>query len=231
MHAQGIDDFGIAPAHFDQHRSAGADLRRLHRGRFGHAVGGQHDGDQHDNADRREHAQRPVEHEQDGQIEKDPRQIEQGQRPRPRNIGADRVQIARGLRAFGHFAPPQFHLGNDVEDARRDFPVDQCADLDHRPGSQQVQHPLKAIDNSDNDQQADKRGDATTRQYLVIDQQHEKGAAQHQNVQHRADYADLSYGEAESTERRTDFRFRIKYLQHQFVLHQAASRPVRLGVL
>ena len=166
------------------------------RGRFADRRAREHlaqagEDDEHDRAGERRHADPEMERKADREIERHPRQIEQGRRAGARHERADRVEIAhRLLGVMSGFREPD----GRVIDARTKLRIDLSADADEQASAHGVEQRLENEQNGRQHAQRDESWHAAARQHAVVDLQHEQRSGQHQDVDQPAEHADADEG-------------------------------------
>ena len=141
-HAHRDQHFGVAPAGRRQivaaRRQRHGILGRLARHQFGdHGQDHQNDG-----ADQRGQAQQPVERETNGEVERQPGQIEERARPLAAEEGADVIEVAQRLQAFVAGADHQRQAHDGFEHAGIDGFIERGADAAENPSPDQVEAAL-----------------------------------------------------------------------------------------
>ena len=153
--------------------------------------------DEHERAGERRHAYPKMERKADRQIQRHPRQIEQGRRAGTGHEGADRVEIAhRLLGVMSRLREPD----GRVIDARTKLRIDLSADADEQASAHGVEQCLEDEQNGREHAQGDQSWYAPARQHAVVDLQHEQRAGQHQDVDQPAEHADADEGSLARTE-------------------------------
>ena len=132
-----------------------------------------------------------MERKADREIERHPREIEQGARTRSRDERADRVEIAHRL--LGVMSGLREPYGR-VVDTRAKLRIDLSADADEQAPAHGVQQGLEDEQDGCQHTQRDKRRHAAARQHAIVDLQHEQRAGQHQDVEQPAEHADADEG-------------------------------------
>ncbi len=135
-HAHGLHDLGIAAARFGEPHATVGDGSGVARRLPGQELGGHGDGDQDQAAHRRRPADQRMEHEADAEIERHPRQVEEGRRSHGRHEGADAVEVMHRLEG-GRRDGLERQLAGEIEDAMAQRLVDrgrQCAPARGRAG-------------------------------------------------------------------------------------------------
>ncbi len=137
-----------------------------------------------------------MEGETDAEVEHHPGQVEEGQQALARQEGLELVQVPQRLQAVPAGAVGG-HARHQVVDPAAQVGVQRGADLHQDAGAQEVQRPLEHVDHQDQHHEADQGLVAAAGQHVVIDQQHEERAGQHQHIEHAADGAHADEGAAE----------------------------------
>ena len=142
-----------------------------------------HDGerDQDDRAGERGQADIGMEQETDGEVDRHPRQIEQGDRPGAGQKPAHGVEIADRLRAVALAADLERQPDDGVVDAHAHRLVEAMPDAHQDAAADRVDDALRGVKAGHQDQQRDQRRHAAARQHPVVDFQHEQRAGEHQH--------------------------------------------------
>ena len=175
-------------------------LRRL----AGQELGDQGQADQDDRADQRGHADHDVEGKTDGEIERQPGQVEERARPHAAEERADIVEIAQRLQTLVAAADQQRQAHDGVEHALVERFVERGADPPQDAAADHVEHALRHVEAAGEDDQADQGRHAAARQHPVVDLQHEDRPGQIEQVDHAAHEADADERCAAGTQRVTE---------------------------
>ncbi len=215
---------GLAPAlvepaghtHCDQHLGVAAarggkivalcgERHRLARWLARHVFGDQGQPDQDDRADQRCDADHDVKGEADRQIERQPRQIEEGARAHAAEEGADIVEIAQRLQPLAAPASDQRQPHHGVEHACVQRLVERGADAAEDAAAQEIEQALRHVEAGGDDDEADQGGHAAARQHAVVDLQHEDRAGQIQQVDDATHQENADECAAAGAQRFTEF--------------------------
>ena len=200
-HAHRHHHFGIATAGGGEIVALGRKPHRILRRLAGHELGDHRQPDQDDGADQRGHADHDVEGEADGEIERQPGQIEERARSHAAEEGADIVEVAQRLEALVAAADQQRQAHDGVEHALVQGLVERGADPPQDPVADHVEHALRRVEEAGDDDQADQRRNAAARQHPVVDFQHEDRPGQIEQVDHAAHQANADECRATSAQR------------------------------
>ena len=198
----------VAPADFRQPAAQGC----LRGGGFDGAArqefGRERQRDQDDRPTQHGDADHDVKGEANGDVERNPRQVEQRGRTKPREKRPDRVEVAHRLQPVAAGPRPQRQPHDEIVNARPQFAIKLIADAHQQPAARDLQQGLKGEQHGGQGRQADQRRHAATRQDAVVDLQHEQRPGQHQEVDQPAEYADPDECGDTRTERITQLGFR-----------------------
>jgi len=131
-----------------------------------------------------------VEQEAYGQVDRQPRQVEQRDRARAGKKSAHGVEIADRLCAFAPAAEPQRQAHDRIIDAQTERLVEAVADTNENPAADCVDDALRGVECPRQNEQRDERGNTAARDHPVVDFEHEQRAGEHQNVAHAAEHGD-----------------------------------------
>jgi hypothetical protein len=163
------------------------------------------EGDQNDRADQRGQADQDMEGKADRQIERQPRQIEEGARPHAAEERANIVEIAQRLKAFIAPAHDQRQADNGFEHPAVEGLVERGPDTPQNTSPDQVENALGDVQSAGQNDQADKGRHASAWQHPVVDLQHEERAGQIEQIDHAAHGADANECTAAGAQRITEF--------------------------
>ncbi|MGY4431517.1 hypothetical protein ACVWWO_003994 [Bradyrhizobium sp. F1.13.1] len=203
-HAHRHHDFGIAAAGLGEIVALGGKPHRVFRRLAGHELGDQRQSDQDDGADQRGDADHDVEGEADGEIERQPGQIEERARAHAAKKGADIVEIAQRLKPLVAAADQQRQADDGVEHPLVQGFVQRGADPAQNPVADHVQNALRHVEETGEDDQADQGRNAAARQHPIVDLQHEDRPGQIEQVDHAAHQADADKRRATGAQRITE---------------------------
>ena len=130
------------------------------------------------------------------EIERHPRQIEQGRWPAAGEKGADLVEIAQRLLPVALGASHDRRAELAVEDLLTQILVQGRSDAGEDAAAEHVEQTLEEIEHDDDDGEADQRRNAPARQDPVIDLHHEDRAGQVEQVDQAAEHGDAQEGTA-----------------------------------
>ena len=160
---------------------------------------------QNDGARQRGNADQRVEREADDEIERNPGQIEEGDRPHPGQEGPQVVEVAQRLQAVSAIARLQRQADQRVVDAVADGLVEAGADPHQNAAADQIEHAERCVKRGRDGDQGDQGRHAVARQHPVIDLQHEDRAGEHQDVAHAAEHGGRNERTAAGGQRRRQF--------------------------
>ena len=170
-----------------------------------------------------------MEQEADREIDRHPRQIEQGDRSESRQEAAHILEIAQRLHAVAPIAGDKREPHHRIIDPRAQRLVEALANADENPAANEIQHALRGVQPGGEREQHDEGRHAAARQHAVVDFQHEHRAGKHQHVAHAGECADRDERAATGGKRLREFGARLillrsgRSLEHR---HQArAARP------
>ncbi len=175
--------------------------RRLPREKFGD----QRQRHQDDRADQRGDPDQPMEREANRQIERQPRQVEEGARSHAAEEGTDIVEIAQRLQTFVAPADDQRQPHDGVEHPFVEGLIERGSDPPQDAAPDQVEHALGDVKAAGEHDQADQSRHAAARKHPVVDFQHENRAGQIEQVDHEAHDADAEECAATGSQRITEF--------------------------
>ena len=204
-HAHGGQHLGVAAAGERQiltpHRQRRGALHGIMRQVFGQ------DGqcDQEHSATQRGQTDQRMERETDGEVQRQPWQIEQRTRPHPGEERAHIVEVAERLKPFAAVTDEQRHAHNDIVDPAAEHLVQCRSYADQDTAADQVENALNHIETARQHDQTDERRNAAARQHTVIDLEHEERAGQIKNIDDAAHHTDADKGAAAGAQRRAEF--------------------------
>jgi hypothetical protein len=120
-----------------------------------------------------------VEQKADRQIDRHPRQIEEGNRAASAKKAAHGIQIAHRLRAVAFGAYFQRHADDRVVDPRTHRLIEAATDPDHDPASDGVDHALRGVETGHQEEKRDQSRHAPAGQDTIVDLEHEQRAGEH----------------------------------------------------
>jgi hypothetical protein len=167
-----------------------------------------------------------VEGEADGEVERNPREIEQRRRARARQERADRIEVADRLLAIASRLGPRAH--DRIEDPRAYAGMELVADAHEQTAARDVQQALEREQDGGQHRQGDQRGHAAARQDTIVDLQHEQRPRQHQHVDQAAECADAEKSATARRERTPQLGFRTGTRSR---LHHLPPWPVTCRLL
>ena len=188
LHPQCIDHFTRPPRRFAK-LSFSAVLRHRQAQRpFGHHPPG-HGRHRHNRRPgQRQKAKPRVDQEQDREIQRNPRHIEQAQRRRAGHEAAHDAQIAHRLIALGQIGGGVAAPGTGQPDPKRLGPqcqIQRQRGARHDAGAQEFVKAQKGVKHHHNGEQPHQRRQRPAAQHPVIDLQHIDRSGQHQDVDGR----------------------------------------------
>ena len=204
-HAHRDQHLGVAAAGGSQIVAPRGQRHRLARRLARHVFGDQRQPDEKDSANQRGEADHDVKGEADREIERQPRQVEEGARTHAAEEGADIVEIAQRLQPLAASARDQRQPHHDIEHARVQGFVERGADAAEDAAAQQVEEALRHVEAGGDDDEADQRRHAAARQHAVIDLQHEDRAGEIQQVDEAAHHEHADERAATGAQRFTEF--------------------------
>ena len=212
-HAHGRDRFGVAAARLHQRVARHGKLRGAAGRPPGQHFG--HDGerDQDDRAGERGEADIGMEQETNGEVDRHPGQIEQGDRPGAGQKPAHGIEIADRLRTLALAADLERQADDGVVHAHAHRLVEAMADADQDAAADRVDDALRGVQAGHQDQQRDERRHAAAGQHPVVDFQHEQRAGEHQQIAHAAEQRDGEKGSPAGGERSGEFGTRERLPQ------------------
>ena len=157
-HAHGMHDLGVATCAV---ADAVAQRRRLDRclgGLAGQDVRQDRDGNEDRGTAHRDPAEQRMEGEADEEIERDPRQVEQGRRAAACEKGADLVEIAQRLLSIAFGLAAQGRRDLAAEDALAQVLVDRGTDAGEDAAAEHVEQALEEEQGEDDGREADSVG-------------------------------------------------------------------------
>ncbi len=190
QHPHRPDGLGVAVEAGDDVEPHAARGHRLPRGAPNRDLGGERQPDHQPGADEHGDADPDVEQEAQGQIDRQPRQVEEHGRPAAGEEAADLIEVAHELRpvaADGGLAGPQ---DGGAEDALAQSLVDMGADRQQQPAADEVEQAVEGVEQDDQGGETHQRRQAVARQHPVVDLQHVERAAEREEVQHAAQGGD-----------------------------------------
>jgi len=132
------------------------------------------DADKEQCAAKSHHSEIEVKREDDAEIERDPRKIEERGRSKPGQEGTYGVEVAERLKPIAM----AFDAQRQVHDARIDAPaqggVEGGADPHEHAGAYEVENALDRKQEADEDRKAHKGRHGAARQDAVVDLEHEQ---------------------------------------------------------
>src|SRR5215218_271961 len=137
-----------------------------------------------------------MEGEADEQVERDPRQVEQGRGAAARKEGADLVEVAQRL------LPVAFGLALDrrgdlkAEDALAQVLVDGGSDAGEDAAAEHVEQALEQEQGENDGREADEGRNAAARQDPVVDLHHVEGTGKVEDIDEAAEQGDTEQGTA-----------------------------------
>jgi len=187
MHAERHEDLGIA-AGILADRVAGGELGRLIGGRLaGLETGGKIQRQQKRERPRRQPADRRMKEEAGGQIDGQPGQIEEGDRPRPGEEQADLVEILRRPQDIAPELELQRRAGDHAKDALGQRGIDDAGKPGENAHPQHVEQAGKGKQQKGEDRKGNQRRHALRRDDAIIDLQHVERPGQTEKVEHQTD--------------------------------------------
>jgi hypothetical protein len=139
-----------------------------------------------------------MEEEADANVERHPRQIEEGGRADAGEKAPHLVETARGLQAVA--AGPRFEwkTHQHVEDATSKRTIKISSDAHEHAGADEIEHALEGIERKRQDGEPDEGGHAAARDNTIVDLQHEKRAREIEHVDHGRHQTDAQEGTSAS---------------------------------
>jgi hypothetical protein len=131
-----------------------------------------------------------VENEADCEVQRNPRQVEEGRRTHAGQEGAHLVEVAHRLEAVPRPRTPKGQAGHRVVDAIGERAVERRADPHQHPSADDVEDPLKGVERQGQHREPDEGRHAPARDDPIVDLQHVEGAGQVEDVDHRGDQPD-----------------------------------------
>ncbi len=186
-HAHRRDRLGIALAGFGEFDAGVGGLVGFGQGRAASGLAEPGEPEQHQRAEGGGEAEHPVDHEDDEQVDRRPRCVEEGDGTRAGEELAQVVELAQCRHAGalrGDVAAER-----SLEDAVADALVDFDADTDHDARADQLEQADDAVDQRGHDGQRDERRHRPRGHDAIVDLQHEQRAGEHQDVDEEAEHA------------------------------------------
>ena len=121
-----------------------------------------------------------VKQEADRDVERHPRQVEEGRQPDARNEGPHAVEVPNGLQTLAGGPRLERRAHHDFERARRQFFVEPAPDAQQDAPAQHVEQPLEGEQHEDEQGKSDQGRNAAARQHAVVDLEHEERAGEAQ---------------------------------------------------
>jgi hypothetical protein len=143
VQAMGMGGLGVSPARLGQRHAAVRNADGIACRLAAQIFGGDRDGDQQQSAHRRRPADQGVEQEADAEIERHPRQVEEGRRADGRHEGADAVEVMdrlEGRRRDGL----ERQLGREIEHPMAHRLVNRARDAHQHAAAHEVEQALEA---------------------------------------------------------------------------------------
>ena len=142
-----------------------------------------------------------MQHVDDEQVERHPRQVEEGGRSGAGDKAPDLVEVADRLHAGSLVACPQRQEQRGRESLAVQLSVERVADADEKPQADEVEQAVDRVEPDHDDGDADQRRHALRGQHPVIDLQHVERAGQAEDVDHAGEDADAQQRPAQMPER------------------------------
>ena len=139
-----------------------------------------------------------MEGEADREIERHPRQVEQGCRPVAREEAAHIVEVAQGLKTVVGEPRMERQANDGLMDPARDLMIEALADAKQHAGANDVEDGLEGVEPGGQDREADQRGEAAARKNAVVDLEHEQRPGQRQQIDRAADQRDCRDGRCQA---------------------------------
>jgi len=178
-HAHGRDRLGIAPAGLQQRIACNRKLGGASRRMTGFHFSNDRQRDKDNGADECGEPNIGVEQKTDRQIDRHPRQIEEGNRFASGKKAAHGIQIAHRLRAVAFGADFQRQADDRVVDPRTHRLIEAATDPDHDSASDRVDHALGGVETGHQEEKRDQSRHAPAGQDTIVDFEHEQRASEH----------------------------------------------------
>ncbi len=135
-----------------------------------------------------------MEGEADGNIEGEPRQIEECCRPAAGQKNPDGIEIAQRLRVAS--ADRRLHLQPDdrIVDPWRKRLIEPIGDAHQQPASQGIEQALKGVKHDDDGKKCDQRRQAPAREHTIVHFHHEERSGEVEHIDDRTHQADADEG-------------------------------------
>jgi hypothetical protein len=162
----------------------------LFHGTLGDQLGHQREHGEDGGPGKRRDAEPEMKCETDGNVKRQPGQIEQRGRPASRQERADRVEIAKRLRLTAAHRHAQLQADHRIVNPGGQKLIEPIGDAHQQTPAHRIEKPLKRIKHHHDGEQRHQCRQAAARQDAVIDLHHEQRAGEIKNIDQSAHQAD-----------------------------------------
>ena len=200
-HIHRRDGFGIAAIRFHQPAAHARLLVHFAGRRTAGLFGDDREPEQNQAAGKRGHAQPKMNEKAQGQEDRHPRQIDDGNGPGAGQKAADLVEIAQWLLGGSDALRLQSEPDDGSMDRGAQMVVEQHGAARDDARANEIEHALKGVGADQHDRQSEQGGHTAARQHAVVNLKHVKRTRQHQQVHGGREHRDAPESASEVPER------------------------------